>query len=196
MQGRLVCGTCGRTFKRHALGNGRCVEWRCGQRASDDCVSIAEGEIKRAVVDALNEALGMRNQITTNLEQALAEATLIAPSATIERAEIASRAMRMRSLLELAELAAGRRGGAAGGGDGAAAPTEPGPACTDPEDFFHRTRYVPEPGVLRDGKVVSFCDDMVVRYLDHITILPHACEVHLKCGLAVWERLREGKGDA
>ena len=46
-------------------------------------------------------------------------------------------------------------------------------ACRDYDDFFCRTRYtVPEGVLTEDGRMESFNNDLVIRYLDRVVWLP------------------------
>ena len=68
LNGRLVCGKCGRTLKRYVKPDERLTDWRCRQRAmvkkSDtkegtaprcDCRVVREVDVQRAVVSAFNQ---------------------------------------------------------------------------------------------------------------------------------------------
>ena len=63
-------------------------------------------------------------------------------------------------------------------------------ACSDYEEFFRLTRSLTGSGldegiVGEDGKIMAFSNDLVIRYLDTVTILDEGYEVNFKCGLTV-----------
>lgn len=60
------------------------------------------------------------------------------------------------------------------------------PACRDYEDFFRRTRYRPELGLIgRDGKIKYFSDDMVIRFLEKVVVTDEGYEVHFKAKVVI-----------
>ena len=109
----------------------------------------------------------------------------------LERADRAARELQVRLLLELADrlkeirertLEALLRGEAASSAAEREEPPQP-PACRDYEDFFRRTRYrLPEELCSPAGEIVRFDNDMVIRYLDHVTVLDDGCLVCFKAG--------------
>lgn len=59
-------------------------------------------------------------------------------------------------------------------------------ACIEPEDFFQRTRYpVPEGIFNQSGKMTEFHDDIIIHYLENVTVYEEGSEVHFKGGLSV-----------
>ena len=67
LNGRLICGKCGRTLKRYVKADEELTDWRCRQRAlvkktsfhenvesRCDCRIVREVEVQRAVVMAFN----------------------------------------------------------------------------------------------------------------------------------------------
>ena len=99
-------------------------------------------------------------------------------SLLLERAELVNKDTQIRVLLELIELLSE-----------ASLQTSTDEnvdaACSDVNDFFERTRYRPKTGVIRDSRIAMFDDDLVVRYLDHVTVYPDRYEVHFKAGVDV-----------
>lgn len=102
----------------------------------------------------------------------------------LERAESARQEIQVRLLLELTDSIRERR-------EKVLPPRserETGSAgcCTDPEDFFRRTRHpVPEDIMTEEGFLIRFEDSFIVRYLDHVTILDEEYEIHLKAGITI-----------
>lgn len=102
----------------------------------------------------------------------------------LERAEYARQGIQVRLLLELTDSIRERR-------EKVFPPKtekeeDSDGSCTDPEDFFRHTRHpVPEDIITEEGFLIRFEDSFIVRYLDHVTILDDACEVHLKGGITV-----------
>ena len=94
-----------------------------------------------------------------------------------ERAEKANNEVQIRILLELIDIMAEKNNGAE---------VYDSAACYDYDEFFRRTRFVPDEGVLgNDGRIRKFSDDMVIRYLKSVTIQDDAYEVYFKCGISV-----------
>ena len=59
-------------------------------------------------------------------------------------------------------------------------------ACYDYDEFFRRTRMELADGVLdEEGRLSGFYDDLVIRYLDTVTVLDDGYEVNFKAGLTV-----------
>lgn len=112
-------------------------------------------------------------------------------SLVLERAEAANREVRTRMLLELADLMRD-----AGKGEAGKADEELPDACTDYDDFFRRTRYTPEEGVISaDGKIMAYSDDMVVRFIDKVTVTDDGYKVLFRTGLEITVRTEDLKKD-
>ena len=119
----------------------------------------------------------------------------------LERAEHAARELQVRLLLELADEmkeVRERTMEALLAGEAPTAPARPAaepqpPACRDYEAFFRRTRYR-LPAELRNpaGEIVRFDNDMVIRYLDHVTVLDDGCRIRFKAGLDLEIRTEKG----
>ena len=59
-------------------------------------------------------------------------------------------------------------------------------ACRDYDDFFNRTRYTVPEGVLdENGRMEAFNNDLVIRYLDKVTVKDDGYEVVFKAGVTV-----------
>lgn len=60
------------------------------------------------------------------------------------------------------------------------------PACYDYEDFFRRTRYMPEQNVIDySRRLATFSDELVARHLKQVSVFDDGYELMLKCGLSV-----------
>ena len=95
----------------------------------------------------------------------------------LDRAEASNKQIQIKLLLELVDMMQeGNR----------EQETFDSPACRDYDEFFRRTRYIVDEGIIgEDGKVMSFSNDMVIRYLNNVVIKDGAYEVNFKCGLTV-----------
>ena len=84
LNGRLICGKCGRTLKRYVKPDENQTDWRCRQRAMVkksntkeqpgsrcDCRIVRELEAQRAVVMAFNELPNMRDDLLVMQERLL-----------------------------------------------------------------------------------------------------------------------------
>ena len=84
LNGRLICGKCGRTLKRYVKAQEELTDWRCRQRAlvkkTDfhedvpsrcDCRIVRETEAQRAVVMAFNELPRQREELVVQRERLL-----------------------------------------------------------------------------------------------------------------------------
>ena len=82
LNGRLICGKCGRTLKRYVKPEEELTDWRCRQRAlvkkTDfhedvesrcDCRIVREVEVQRAVVMAFNELPRRREELVVAQER-------------------------------------------------------------------------------------------------------------------------------
>ena len=82
LNGRLICGKCGRTLKRYVKAQEELTDWRCRQRAlvkkTDfhenvesrcDCRIVREVEVQRAVVMAFNELPRRREELVVAQER-------------------------------------------------------------------------------------------------------------------------------
>ena len=89
-----------------------------------------------------------------------------------EKAEHANKEVQLRILLELVEQMMG---------ESLTAGEESG-ACYDYEEFFRRTRYAVPEGVITDGAMMRFDNDLVIRYLDSIVVEDNGSTVWFKAG--------------
>ena len=84
LNGRLICGKCGRTLKRYVKPEEELTDWRCRQRAlvkkTDfhedvptrcDCRIVREAEAQRAVVMAFNTLPSRREELVVQRERLL-----------------------------------------------------------------------------------------------------------------------------
>ena len=84
LNGRLICGKCGRTLKRYVKPDDALTDWRCRQRAlvkkTDfhedvptrcDCRIVRETEAQRAVVMAFNTLPNRREELVVQRERLL-----------------------------------------------------------------------------------------------------------------------------
>ena len=63
---------------------------------------------------------------------------------------------------------------------------EESPACYDYADFFRRTSVKLDSCILAtDGKIKIFSDDLVIRYLESVTVRDDGYDILFKCGLKV-----------
>ncbi len=59
-------------------------------------------------------------------------------------------------------------------------------SCRDYDDFWNRTKYtVPEGVLAEDGSMAGFNNDLVIRYLDKVTVYDDGYEVIFKAGVTV-----------
>lgn len=252
LNGRLICGKCGRILKRYVKPNEALTDWRCRQRAmvkksntkenaSNRCDLriVKETEIQKVVltafnrlpemkpaliasqdhlrnaeiekIDALLSALStQQDQMESRMDQLTATIEKVAyaadgPEAETEsetdeslkevdslkeqiisiqdqknalcaqRAEHARHEIQLRILLELIDQMTGMSNEAENG-DG---------ACYDYEDFFRRTQYHVPSGVLQDGHMVLFENDLVIRYLDSVIVEDHGYVIRFKAGVEI-----------
>ncbi len=59
-------------------------------------------------------------------------------------------------------------------------------ACSEYDDFWNRTKYTVPEGVLDEkGMMAGFNNDLVIRYLDKVTVYEDGYEVAFKAGTVV-----------
>lgn len=76
LNGRLICGKCGRTLKRYVKPEGTATDWRCRKRAlikksaikeqpsiRCDCRIVKETEVQKAVLEAFNALPSRREEL-------------------------------------------------------------------------------------------------------------------------------------
>ena len=97
-----------------------------------------------------------------------------------DRADAANKEVQIRLLLELVDSMKEAQEARYGmPKKGTKTEMEESPACFDSEDFFRRTKYTPESGILgEDGKVQRFSNDMVIRYLESIDVQEDGYAIH------------------
>ena len=69
LNGRLICGKCGRTLKRYVKPDDALTDWRCPSRC--DCRIVREVEAQRAVVMAFNTLPTRREELVVQRERLL-----------------------------------------------------------------------------------------------------------------------------
>ena len=144
-------------------------------------------EERRARV--LAEAEGERTEETDFLDGQSAALQEKRNALILERARHANREVHVRLLLELADIMMERRErlivglGISSGEDGV---EEFPPYCSDYDEFFRRTRYVPPEGVIDEaGRVTRFEESLVIRYLDTVVVHDDCYEVKFKAGISI-----------
>lgn len=141
---------------------------------------------EQALEKALEQSGGEQRML---LEERLSRLRAEQTRTMLERAEFCSRELQIRLLLEftdyMAELAArGREEDLTGLSPAEQPPPSYAPACRDYDEFFVRTHKTPPNGIFDAyGRVKKFNDDMVVRYIDHITVIDDGFDVHFKVGV-------------
>ncbi len=170
-----------------------------------EIASIREGEMRRidALIGASEEAeKRMEEQLATIqeaggdtalLEKQIAEEHARRDTLLLERAGHANKEVHLRFLLELIEMLEpittssfdGRtRDGCGGRVTVKRTEHEPG-ACADEDEFFRLTRPRYQEGVIVDGQVVGYDNEMVIRYLDRVVVNDQNYEVQLKGGVTI-----------
>ena len=95
----------------------------------------------------------------------------------LERAEYASQELQIRFLLELLDemqLDPDER-----------EEPELHGACFDYDDFFRWTKHPVPDGLILNGQITRFDNDLVIRYLENVTVLDDGFEVKFKAGITV-----------
>ena len=95
----------------------------------------------------------------------------------LERAEAANKRINLLLLLELID--------AMNGSEGERGVDETDPACYDYDDFFQRTSTIRASDVIGDGKIESFSNELVVKYLEKVVVQDEGYEVWFKAGVSV-----------
>ena len=152
---------------------------------------IHSGEIKR--IDALLESLAEQKNWMESLREtreassssepaddqlqlALRDAAAKENRLRYERAGAVCRAVQVKILLEFVTTML----------KGAAPEPDDGGPCSDTDDFFRRTAYIPPKHVLDEtGRMVRYDNTLAVRYLDRIEVQEDTILVKFKAGLEV-----------
>lgn len=240
LKGRLICGKCGRVLKRYTNPDPSLTDWRCRNRAYQkksitkeqkskcDCRNANEREVQAAIVMAINELPGYRDEmlmaqgalrdgdikrldtmIDKNKEQQerikerlekiadgqKEEAAFLGTelkhleeersSLMLERAEAIHREIKIRIMLELIDAMKEKREESYGIVHEKREPIKEG-ACYEYDDFFLRTRRELQEGILDpEGRVSGFYDDLVIPYIETVTVHDDGYEVNFKAGLTV-----------
>ena len=101
------------------------------------------------------------------------------------KAEAENRYLRLRMMLELADIMEERRNGIM------LTEEDDGAACYTADDFFRRTRYDPKPEAMKGDGRILFENSLIIRYLDSVIIGDDFYTVRFKCGKSVTETLSE-----
>lgn len=205
LEGRLVCGLCGRTLKR-CVGPEDVVEWRCLPRSSARvgerrgkagcaCRVVDDREGRSALVRGLDAVAVRRAEVeelwrglawqVETLEVGAADAacapdvsedpTADAGPQALERAELAHAQMQVRKLLELVDALAAP----------GCTPLDDEPACYGPDDFFRRTRCaLPARPVDTRGVPSPRLEEALCRVIDRVVVEPDGYTVRFSCGYA------------
>ena len=95
----------------------------------------------------------------------------------LERAEYAAQELQIRFLLELLDemkLDPDER-----------EKQELHGACYDYDDFFRWTKHPVPDGLILNGQITRFDNDLVIRYLDTATVTENGFEVKFKAGITI-----------
>jgi len=105
----------------------------------------------------------------------------------LERAEAANKEVNIRLLLELIDTMNGSITASPGHGseDVDAYTGAESPACYDYDDFFRRTSTIRDSDIISDGKIESFSNETVVKYLEKVLVTEDGYEVWFKAGVSV-----------
>ena len=212
LNGRTFCGKCGKKMKRGANGwrcEGRALVKK-GEEGRCDLRNVKEDALLWAVIEAFNEALKERETLIRLQERvfngdlkridALLEALdeeqdwleehqareqpgnqtrmneiLRKKNALFfERAEKANQNIQIRILLELVDTVKHHMKGK----------TDTGEPCSDYEEFFELTRYIPPDGIFDClGEMIRFDSSLVVRYLERVDVFENEMVVKFKAGV-------------
>ena len=242
LQGRLICGLCGRVLKRYGNPNPARTDWRCRKRRYDKrsatrentaacpCRNVPEEEVKREILSAFNKLPDMRDDLIRMqgsvrdgkikgvdlmiqknrerlkrlkdrtdqlpdmsdsqeklfLEDEIRQTQSEWTALLLKGAELACLDLRIRSLLELVDAMKERSQSGIEITDTKPDYDQSGGACYTYEDFFRRTRYqIPREILDDEGRVKTFSDEMVIRYLDKVTVYDDRYQVIFKTGTVV-----------
>ena len=58
-------------------------------------------------------------------------------------------------------------------------------ACYDYDDFFRWTKHPLPDGLILNGQITRFDNDLVIRYLENVTVLDDGFEVKFKAGITI-----------
>ena len=204
--GRIICGRCGKTLKRYTRPEQNLTDWRCHNRAypvktnhqarksACGCRFVSEAEVQNAVISALNQLplhwaslLQMDAECHTRLQEIdVALSGCFSPpeeaplkntheALLLERAGLASLEHPIRLLLELIDLMSGHF---------VPSSSSYPSSCSDPEDFFLRTRFIPCDELLDNhGNFIRYDNNLVIRYFNTITVRDDGLDVSFRAGL-------------
>lgn len=178
---------------------------RDGELRRIDALIEASQESEQRMEEQLT-ALEEAGGDTGVLERQMVEEHAKRDALILERAGYADRELHLRLLMELIEILEEsaeqiqplnehnvtfeHAGGVVTGGEAGArivvkrVDREPG-SCYDAEEFFRLTRPRYPEGVVSDGRVVGYDNEMVIRYLDRVIVNDQDYEVRFKGGITV-----------
>ena len=149
---------------------------------------IYNGDIRRidALLESLEEERGWMESLRESredtadpddqLELALRDLDAKESRLQYERAEAVNLAIQVKILLEFVTTML----------KGAAPEPDDGGPCSDRDDFFRRTTYVPPKHVLdAEGRMIRYDNTLAVRYLDRIEVQEEGIVVRFKAGLEI-----------
>ena len=204
LNGRLICGKCGRSLKRYVKADVELTDWRCRQRAlvkkTDfhenvesrcDCRIVREVEVQRAVVMAFNTLPSRREELVVQRERLL--------TGEIGRIDALLKTLdgqqdRLEERLEVLAAAVPKDGEAINTtvvdevGSTQVITSEMDEAVFLRSQIVEisRTRYTVPEGVLdENGQMERFNNDLVIRYLDRVVVQDDGYEVAFKAGVKV-----------
>lgn len=180
-----------------------------------EMTSIREGELRRidALIEASEDAEKRMEEQLAAIQEAGGDTSLMdaqiaqeharRDTLLLERAGHANKEVHLRLLMELITLLEpdasnhtapgifGTLQGESRTGDGGGrrvtikrVENEEG-ACADEDEFFRLTRPTYPEGVIVEGRVVGFDNEMAIRYLDRVLVKDDSYEVRFKGGISV-----------
>jgi len=159
--------------------------WNSSFTSDGDTIS---GGVDTTVVDEV----GSTQVITSEMDEAaflrsqIVEIRRRKDALYAERAEQANREVQIRLLLELVDEMVKNSLPEWMAREAENENAEETGACRDYDDFFNRTRYTVPEGVLdENGRMESFNNDLVIRYLDKVVVKDDGYEVAFKAGVTV-----------
>ena len=196
LSGRLICGVCGRAFRRKK--EGKKIMWRCGTNIEKkwkdehcDNGAIEERVIQGVIIEAMNrlpeeeinlvrleeriicgviQPIDRDLEITSQRMEAGEKLNEQHQELVLRRVEYAKKRLEIYKLLERISLL---KNESLGGEDN-------GEACAELEDFLKRTRIKTE-----SGSITEFKDSEILRYVEKTVVHPDKIEVVFKAGVSI-----------
>ena len=144
----------------------------------EDQKNRAEARVIERELAAAENAEGGADEELAYLRDEIDRLNVEFTGLVLERAEAANRELQIRLLLELIDAMTASK---AGTGDRDCEDA----ACCDYDDFFKRTSRIKDCSVIGDGRIESFSNDMVTRYLEKVLVQDDGYEVWFKAGIKV-----------